>query len=1051
MPDGPQRFAPLGRRKPSFRAQLVVACVMIALVIGAAKLQALLVRSWAISAAPPHSAAWSATSGGVALPLYTFPGEAKVAAQRDPGASRNWREPELMAPYDVLLEQRRELANAAFSAWGISQLERAERDLTDSLERLSLAPQRGPQPPSPLHGLGVVVVALDNRSLTQICTHVDAVLHELLTVRRGTEQKPLLTLIAIAAARDSNWTVCDSLLKEASFAVALVESELATYADALLAAASVFDDATSHVLAVETRHGRAKALLTASSLRRIATIDTSQCVFFSCAEFDPTSGVVESAGLEPIVTLDGELRHFRIAHYGGFLESSLASNGTTGDDDRSAALVKPTCMLTLRRPLSHLAAHHRSAIGRTARHGAKAHDKDNRLENVTSLTIPEARKNVLDAFNRLEACLLELSVREVGANVAAANAFQAIFGKATEWTVAAADMLHDTGDFTRAEPYTPRRTYSDVTPAVAHEYVATNTTALALAVIGMWRARRDAEIAESRNTPLADSTVELSLRLSTVGRSCLTLELSIPIAITHPLSSTRASAAAAVHTSTSIVAVGSRDYEPFRLSPYLTMRAGPQLRNLRPRNLPIVAWYHLCCYCCGFSNEIVHLTVPLQRYYPLMMMAAPDCFCDGFNGYTTAVVNGTSTAPGQYLMHRNHQEPVIWISHTTPMFYNHRLFECNPPSYLVGRSMFEFSVVPRRWLTNSAIADEIWVPSQFVLDAFMASGFERSKLVIVPESIDTELFTPLRPERFILPHCAFTHMMNDSSNIASNIEFPGPDQANYPADFWSMLSAPSNAAARRQDPHSSRRAVESTNFKFFSAFKWEMRKGWDVLVRGFLKAFRRRDRVSLYIATSIFATEFTNHKHSRDAPAILSWIHNMSDGMRIPRSDVPHVVVITSNLEETEVAALYRSADAFVLPTRGEGWGLPVMQAMASGLPAIATNYSGQVDFMVPGTALPIRVRHLEPVPFRTVGVVDADERMQWAVPDEEHLVGLLKWTFAHPDDAQAIGEKAARHIAATYSEGAVYRRHLEPNLKRIAKAIEHRPMVAPFGGRVDC
>ena len=38
---------------------------------------------------------------------------------------------------------------------------------------------------------------------------------------------------------------------------------------------------------------------------------------------------------------------------------------------------------------------------------------------------------------------------------------------------------------------------------------------------------------------------------------------------------------------------------------------------------------------------------------------------------------------------------------------------------------------------------------------------------------------------------------------------------------------------------------------------------------------------------------------------------------------------------------LYAAADAFVLPTRGEGWGLPIAEAMAMALPVIATNWSG--------------------------------------------------------------------------------------------------------------
>ena len=43
---------------------------------------------------------------------------------------------------------------------------------------------------------------------------------------------------------------------------------------------------------------------------------------------------------------------------------------------------------------------------------------------------------------------------------------------------------------------------------------------------------------------------------------------------------------------------------------------------------------------------------------------------------------------------------------------------------------------------------------------------------------------------------------------------------------------------------------------------------------------------------------------------------------------------------------LYRQSDCFVFPSKAEGWGLPLIEAAATGLPLITTNYSAQTEFL---------------------------------------------------------------------------------------------------------
>eukprot|EP00966_Prymnesium_polylepis_P326150 7382074-Prymnesium_polylepis.3 len=69
---------------------------------------------------------------------------------------------------------------------------------------------------------------------------------------------------------------------------------------------------------------------------------------------------------------------------------------------------------------------------------------------------------------------------------------------------------------------------------------------------------------------------------------------------------------------------------------------------------------------------------------------------------------------------------------------------------------------------------------------------------------------------------------------------------------------------------------------------------------------------------------------------------------------MPRVVLIDEMIPQAQLPSLYRAADAFVLPSRGEGWGRPVVEAMAMGLPTIATNWSGTATFLHEAHAYPL-------------------------------------------------------------------------------------------------
>lgn len=182
------------------------------------------------------------------------------------------------------------------------------------------------------------------------------------------------------------------------------------------------------------------------------------------------------------------------------------------------------------------------------------------------------------------------------------------------------------------------------------------------------------------------------------------------------------------------------------------------------------------------------------------------------------------------------------------------------------------------------------------------------------------------------------------------------------------------------------RRVESNPFRVLFVGWPNQRKGMDVLAQAFLGAFLDDINTELYFKTS----------------------QAYSEGLRrYTLGGIERLVVDDRPLEHRELVALYHSAHVFVLASRGEGWGMPAMEAMATGCPVVATGYGGLVEFVTPETGWPIR---------HGWSTVEYGHMTTAAEPDVVHLIEHLRWIRANYEAAAAKALWAAKKIKGEFT-----------------------------------
>jgi glycosyltransferase involved in cell wall biosynthesis len=188
-------------------------------------------------------------------------------------------------------------------------------------------------------------------------------------------------------------------------------------------------------------------------------------------------------------------------------------------------------------------------------------------------------------------------------------------------------------------------------------------------------------------------------------------------------------------------------------------------------------------------------------------------------------------------------------------------------------------------------------------------------------------------------------------------------------------------------------------FRFLFIGKWEVRKGVEDLIASFCEEFEPHEPVELII-----------HGWNPYLPGF-----NLEANLRRLIGPNSPSIVTSLPCDEDKLIDLYNSCDVFVLPTRAEGWGLPITEAMACGLPVIVTEYSGPVDFVdsACGYFIPVEkmIPAYDPYFFRS-----EDNYGEWAQPDLASLRALMRHAFENQDEVREKGRVARQTVCKRWT-----------------------------------
>lgn len=218
------------------------------------------------------------------------------------------------------------------------------------------------------------------------------------------------------------------------------------------------------------------------------------------------------------------------------------------------------------------------------------------------------------------------------------------------------------------------------------------------------------------------------------------------------------------------------------------------------------------------------------------------------------------------------------------------------------------------------------------------------------------------------------------------------------------------------------------NFRFVFVGGAVLRKGLDILLKAYRAAFTRADDVCLVVKDNPRDVFYHGARIALD-DALTSSL------------DAPEIIHLDAALSAQEMAALYRACQVGVFPYRAEGFALPILEAMACGVPSIVPQFGACLDYCDEHTSFFVQPQHIhlpvaQELQYNTLGFRAQVSEVDFCEVSVTKLAEALRSVYAsHSNNSVSLKEHARAGVVKAHQHFT-----WQHTAKRAARALETLP-----------